>query len=347
MRKNGQLLSFAYLIVFFLGVMFGLESIVPLFFASVGVSVFEWGILAFVSTLGMLFFEMIWGMLSDRFGKPRLIGGGLLASATVITAYALPFFLPLFLVLQALRGVFSVMSAPPTRMLVSELSSPTKLAVALGLWFSATRLGATVGSVFFSYIAQEVGYAPAFISCSALLFIVGFVALIVLRRAEPSVREPEDSDAKMESKEPPAGQTQRNSESELDLYNFLLRSDRFPSDELDKDDCPNIRIRGLGSFHLCCRVEPSRVHGFLRCVLSLVRPLCGQSRQEDNCCHRFYFPSPLSCSVFVDNRSFSTVCFNSSFVLRILPCCAFTLGSISQFCPKKSPGGINWDLWKR
>lgn len=207
MRKNGQLLSFAYLIVFFLGVMFGLESIVPLFFASVGVSIFEWGILAFVSTLGMLFFEMIWGMLSDRFGKPTFIAGGLLVSAAVITGYASPFFLPLFLVLQALRGVFSVMSAPPTRMLVSELSSPTKLTVALGLWFSANRLGATVGSVFFSYIAQEVGYAPAFISCSALLFVIGFVALIVLRRAEPAVREPADSDAKMESKEPQAGQT--------------------------------------------------------------------------------------------------------------------------------------------
>ena len=68
MSKNRQLFSFAYLIVFFLGVMFGLESIVPLFFTSVGVSVFDWGILAFVSTRGMLFFEMIWGMLSDKFG---------------------------------------------------------------------------------------------------------------------------------------------------------------------------------------------------------------------------------------------------------------------------------------
>jgi MFS family permease len=182
--RNSRLLSFGYLIVFFLGMIFGLESIVPLFFASVGVSVVGWGILAFVFTLGMLFFEMIWGILSDRFGKSRFIAGGLLVSAAVILTYTLPFFLPLFLILQVLRGTFSVMSTPPTRTLISELSSPKNLAVALGLWFSATRLGMTVGSVLFSYVAQESGYALAFLTCSILLCIIGFVALLVLRREE-------------------------------------------------------------------------------------------------------------------------------------------------------------------
>jgi MFS family permease len=189
MDKNRQLFYFAYLIVFFLGVLFGLESIIPLFFTSVGVSVFDWGILAFVSTLGMLFFEMIWGMLSDKFGKSNFIAGGLIISASVILAYTLPFFLPLFLILQALRGIFSVMLPAPTRTLVSELSSPTRLAYALGLWFSATRLGATVGSVFLSYVAQESSYSLAFISCSVLIFIVGFAAFVVLRRVKATVQE--------------------------------------------------------------------------------------------------------------------------------------------------------------
>lgn len=209
MSKNRQLFSFAYLIVFFLGVMFGLESIVPLFFTSVGVSVFDWGILAFVSTLGMLFFEMIWGMLSDKFGKSTFIAGGLMISASVILAYTLPFFLPLFLILQALRGIFGVMLAPPTRMLVSELCSPTRLAFALGLWFSASRLGATVGSVFLSYVAQESSYSLAFISCSVLLFIVGFAAFVVLRRVKTPVQEPATNDGRSESNEASARQALR------------------------------------------------------------------------------------------------------------------------------------------
>ena len=209
MSKNRQLFSFAYLIVFFLGVMFGLESIVPLFFTSVGVSVFDWGILAFVSTLGMLSFEMIWGMLSDKFGKSTFIAGGLMISASVILAYTLPFFLPLFLILQALRGIFGVMLAPPTRMLVSELCSPTRLAFALGLWFSASRLGATVGSVFLSYVAQESSYSLAFISCSALLFIVGFAAFVVLRRVKTPVQEPATNDGRSESNEASARQALR------------------------------------------------------------------------------------------------------------------------------------------
>jgi MFS family permease len=209
MSKNRQLFSFAYLIVFFLGVMFGLESIVPLFFTSVGVSVFDWGILAFVSTLGMLFFEMIWGMLSDKFGKSTFIAGGLMISASVILAYTLPFFLPLFLILQALRGIFGVMLAPPTRMLVSELCSPTRLAFALGLWFSASRLGATVGSVFLSYVAQESSYSLAFISCSVLLFIVGFAAFVVLRRVKTPVQESATNDGRSESNEASARQALR------------------------------------------------------------------------------------------------------------------------------------------
>lgn len=189
MSKNERLFFFAYLIVFFFGVMFGLESIIPLFFTSVGVSVFDWGILAFVSTLGMLFFEMIWGILSDKFGKTTFIVTGLMISASVILAYTLPFLMPLFLLLQALRGIFTVMLAPPTRMLVAELCSPARLTFALGLWFSASRLGATVGSVILSYVAQEASYWLAFITCSGMLFIVGIAALAVLRRVKVPVQE--------------------------------------------------------------------------------------------------------------------------------------------------------------
>lgn len=200
MDKNGQLLTFAYLVVFFIGMMFGLESIMPLFFESLGVSIIDWGILAFLFTLGMLFFEMIWGILSDKFGKSKLIIGGLLASAIVTLAYVAPFFLYLFLGLQVLRGVFNVMSTPSTRMLISELSSPRNLAFALGLWFSAMRLGSTVGSLFFSYVAQECSYAIVFGSCSTLLFIIGLIALIVLRRSEFLLRSEIGNMGKLETR---------------------------------------------------------------------------------------------------------------------------------------------------
>lgn len=184
MDKNIQLLAFVYLVVFFIGMMFGIESIIPLFFKSLGVTIIEWGILAFLSTFGMLIFEMIWGTLSDKLGKSKLVAGGLFASAIVTLAYAAPFSFYLFLGLQVLRGVFNVMSPPSTRMLISELYSSKNLVFALGLWFSAMRLGATVGSLFFSYVAQEFSYTMTFISCSTLLFITGLSALIVLRRIE-------------------------------------------------------------------------------------------------------------------------------------------------------------------
>jgi sugar phosphate permease len=217
MNKNGQLLTFAYVAVFFIGMMFGLESIMPLFFTSLGVSIIDWGILAFLFTLGMLFFEMTWGILSDKFGISKLIAGGLLASAAVTLAYVMPFFLCLFLGLQALRGAFNVMSTPSTRMLISELSSPRNLAFALGLWFSAMRLGSTVGSLVFSYVAQESSYAVAFGSCSTLLFIIGLSALAVLRREEFSGR-PETGDiGKLETQ----GTSTRQALSEISKVNSV------------------------------------------------------------------------------------------------------------------------------
>lgn len=184
MNKNDKLLAFVYLIIFFIGMMFGIESIIPLFFKSLGVSIIDWGILAFSSTFGMLLFEMIWGILSDKFEKFKLILVGLFTSAIIILAYIAPFSFYLFLILQALRGAFSVMPPPSTRTLVSELSSSRNLVFALGLWFSAIRLGSTVGSLFFSYLAQEFSYAIAFISCSTLLFVIGLSTLIVLQRTE-------------------------------------------------------------------------------------------------------------------------------------------------------------------
>jgi MFS family permease len=121
------------------------------------------------------------------------MAGGLLASAAVTLAYLMPYSLFLFLDLQVLRGVFNVMSPPSSRMLISKLSSPKNLTFALGVWFSAMRLGSTVGSLVFSYVAQESSYAAAFASCSMLLFIIGLTALIVLRRKEFS-RHPETGD---------------------------------------------------------------------------------------------------------------------------------------------------------
>jgi MFS family permease len=94
-------------------------------------------------------------------------------------------------------------------MLVSELCSPTRLAFALGLWFSASRLGATVGSVFLSYVAQESSYSLAFISCSVLLFIVGFAAFVVLRRVKTPVQESATNDGRSESNEASARQALR------------------------------------------------------------------------------------------------------------------------------------------
>jgi sugar phosphate permease len=96
MEKASKLLLTAYIIFFFMGAMFSLDAIMPLFFSSIGVSVSEWGILAAIFGFGMLLSEAVWGFLSDSFGKIIFMTGGLLLTAMIIPMYTITVFIPLF-----------------------------------------------------------------------------------------------------------------------------------------------------------------------------------------------------------------------------------------------------------
>ncbi|MEM2111068.1 MAG: MFS transporter [Candidatus Bathyarchaeia archaeon] len=175
-------LLITYSVFFFMGVMFSLDAIMPLFFSSIGVSVNEWGVLAATFGLGMLILEVTWGTLSDRFGKIIFMTGGLLLTALIIPMYTITVFLPLFFLLQFLRGGFGVMIGPTGRAFVCHIVPLKKLGTAIGLLWASSSLGNAVGSVLFSYVADKWSYASSFYLCSLLLFLAGVSASIGLRK---------------------------------------------------------------------------------------------------------------------------------------------------------------------
>lgn len=168
----------------FIGMQVGIGPVIPLFFTSIGISVTVWGYLAAVSALGMLFFEPLWGWLSDRFGRVIFIAGSLLVGALIVPMYSFTFFVPFFFILQFLRGVFIVMAAPSTRALVSDFSSPEKLGKAMGLLWASLRLGGAIGVIFASYVAENWTSAISFYSCSVIFFVGGVLALFVLKKVK-------------------------------------------------------------------------------------------------------------------------------------------------------------------
>ncbi len=169
--------------------MFGLEAVVPLFFSSIGLSINEWGILAAFFGLGMLILEATWGLLSDKFGRIIFMVGGLFLSALILPLYTFNLAFPLYVLLQFLRGGLSVMVAPTGRSLVSDLVSPRRLGMAMGLLGASISLGVSVGSLIFGYATEIMGYHASFYLCTAILLTAGLLSVVGFRSTGQSSKD--------------------------------------------------------------------------------------------------------------------------------------------------------------
>ena len=144
---------------------------------------FQWVFNAFLLPLVVLL--VVGGALGDRFGRVRLLAGGLGLFALGSLAAALAPSIDVLLVGRVAQGVGAALVIPSALGAIRAVFSGQALSSALGLWFAAVLAGVAVGPLLAGALLDSAGWREVF----WLDFALGALGAALAIRAAPAVRE--------------------------------------------------------------------------------------------------------------------------------------------------------------
>jgi MFS family permease len=148
--------------------------VIPLYAADLGATVAEVGIIVATISYVTAFLLIPFGMLSDRFGRHKLLVGGLVIFTLAPLLYPLANNPEQLIFFRAIHGLAAAAFLPTAIALVIDLTPETKRGEAIG-WYSASlQLGLMAGPITGGFLASHFGFDAAFYGCSAIS-LVGLV----------------------------------------------------------------------------------------------------------------------------------------------------------------------------
>jgi MFS family permease len=164
----------------------------PLFFAAAGLDVAEIGILSFTYPAVWGLLQIGTGALSDRWGRKRLIAGGMLVQGGALAAIALVRGFWPWVGAAALLGVGTAMVYPTLLAAVGDVAHPAWRASAVGVYRFWRDSGYAMGALLAGAVADLFGIAWSIGAVALLTFGSGVMVLVrmpetlrPIRRASP------------------------------------------------------------------------------------------------------------------------------------------------------------------
>jgi MFS family permease len=164
------------------GVAWGL---LPLFFASRGLSIGEIGVLAAAYPAVWGVGQLATGALSDRTGRKPLVVGGMLIQAAAIATIALGDGFGTWLAAGAALGLGTAMVYPTLLAVVADVADPAWRASAVGVYRLWRDLGFAIGAVLAGVLADRLDMPAAIAVVAALTGGSGVVAAAFMRETRP------------------------------------------------------------------------------------------------------------------------------------------------------------------
>ncbi len=154
----------------------------PLFFAAAGLDVAQIGILSFTYPAVWGLLQLWTGALSDRWGRKRLIAGGMLVQSGALAAIALVRGFWPWVGTAALLGAGTAMVYPTLLAAVGDVAHPRWRASAVGVYRLWRDSGYAVGALLAGALADLFGMAWSIGAVALLTFASGL--LVVVRMPE-------------------------------------------------------------------------------------------------------------------------------------------------------------------
>jgi len=119
------------------------------------------GSMMFVHAVGLAFFNIPGGMVSDRFGRksPAIVGS--LVATTGVFWYSFANGLGSLLAAVGLAGAGSAFATPAIGALTADISNPEKRAEAFGYFLTSFHVGVIFGAAIFGFVSDWVGLPGA------------------------------------------------------------------------------------------------------------------------------------------------------------------------------------------
>jgi MFS family permease len=145
----------------------------PLFFAAAGLDVRQIGILSFTYPAVWGVLQLGTGALSDRWGRKKLIAGGMLVQGVALTAIALAQGFWHWVWAAALLGAGTAMVYPTLLASIGDVAHPRWRGSAVGVYRLWRDSGYAVGALLAGVLADLVGMSWAIGAVAALTFSSG------------------------------------------------------------------------------------------------------------------------------------------------------------------------------
>jgi MFS family permease len=180
--KNSFTLITLYIVAFvgFAGFSF-MFPVIPLYATELGASVSQVGVIVATISYVTAFFLIPFGMLSDRFGRQKLLIGGLLVFTLAPLLYPLANNPAQLILVRAIHGLAAAAFLPTAIALVVDLTPETKRGTAIGWYTASLQLGLMAGPITGGFLTSQFGFDAAFYGCSAISFIGLVLAFSRLR----------------------------------------------------------------------------------------------------------------------------------------------------------------------
>jgi DHA1 family multidrug resistance protein-like MFS transporter len=148
--------------------------VIPLYATELGATVAEVGVIVATISYVTAFLLIPFGMLSDRFGRNKLLVGGLFIFTLAPLLYPLANNPEQLIWFRAIHGFAAAAFLPTAIALVIDLTPEAKRGEAIG-WYSASlQLGLMAGPITGGFLTRHFGFNAAFYGCSAIS-LVGLV----------------------------------------------------------------------------------------------------------------------------------------------------------------------------
>jgi MFS family permease len=147
-----------------------------------------------IETVAYIIFAPVWGIVSDRIGRRRvLIVLGFALSAAIYLLYGYVQSIQLLLVLRFLQGASSVMGWSLVMAMIVDRSVAGRRGRIMGLMGASLIFGVSVGAPFGGYLTRWLGARAPLIGAGALFAVLAVAALFLhetrTRRSGVRVRE--------------------------------------------------------------------------------------------------------------------------------------------------------------
>ncbi len=154
---------------------------IPLYAAELGATVAEVGVIVATISYVTAFLLIPFGMLSDRFGRQKLLVGGLVIFTLAPLLYPLANNPEQLIWFRAIHGLAAAAFLPTAIALVIDLTPEAKRGEAIGWYTASLQLGLMAGPITGGFLTGYFGFDAAFYGCSAISLIGLVLAFSRLR----------------------------------------------------------------------------------------------------------------------------------------------------------------------